>query len=140
MHAGLVNAGGIMLTRFSPLFMMILHKSFYLFSSISVLIGTGISLVQVDYKRQLVGSTIAQMGFMLIQCALGAYLAAVIHLILHGLFKATLFLQAGSSVQRFGVVNQSNEKMSNLWIIVGRVLGVFIAITFWFMTSGEGIN
>lgn len=75
------------------------------------------------------------MGFMLIQCALGAYLAAVIHLILHGLFKATLFLQAGSSVQRFGVVNQSNEKMSNLWIIVGRVLGVFIAITFWFMTS-----
>ena len=32
MHAGLVNAGGIMLTRFSPLFMMILHKSFYLFS------------------------------------------------------------------------------------------------------------
>ena len=55
------------------------------------MIGTGISLVQVDYKRQLVGSTIAQMGFMLIQCALGAYLAAVIHLILHGLFKATLF-------------------------------------------------
>lgn len=41
-------------------------------------------------------------------------------------------------MQRFGVVNQSNEKMSNLWIIVGRVLGVFIAITFWFMTSGEG--
>ena len=29
-------------------------------------------------------------------------------------------------MQRFGVVNQSNEKMSNLWIIVGRVLGVFI--------------
>lgn len=78
------------------------------------------------------------MGFMLIQCALGAYLAAVIHLILHGLFKATLFLQAGSSVQRFGVVNQSNEKISNLWIIVGRVLGLFIAITFWFMTSREG--
>ena len=50
------------------------------------------------------------MGFMLIQCALGAYLAAVIHLILHGLFKATLFLQAGSSVQRFDGVKQSNEK------------------------------
>ncbi|MBG9481996.1 NADH dehydrogenase, partial [Bacillus thuringiensis] len=139
MHAGLVNAGGIMLTRFSPLFHDDIAQIILLiFSSISVLIGTGISLVQVDYKRQLVGSTIAQMGFMLIQCALGAYLAAVIHLILHGLFKATLFLQAGSSVQRFGVVNQSNENISNLWIIVGRVLGLFIAITFWFMTSGEG--
>ena len=92
MHAGLVNAGGIMLTRFSPLFHDDIAQIILLiFSSISVLIGTGISLVQVDYKRQLVGSTIAQMGFMLIQCALGAYLAAVIHLILHGLFKATLF-------------------------------------------------
>ena len=55
-------------------------------------------LVQVDYKRQLVGSTIAQMGFMLIQCALGAYLAAIIHAVLHGLFKSTLFLQAGSAI------------------------------------------
>ena len=53
--------------------------------------------VQVDYKRQLVGSTIAQMGFMLVQCALGAYLAAIIHAILHGLFKSTLFLRAGSA-------------------------------------------
>lgn len=139
MHAGLVNAGGIMLTRFSPLFHDDIAQIILLiFSSISVLIGTGISLVQVDYKRQLVGSTIAQMGFMLIQCALGAYLAAVIHLILHGLFKATLFLQAGSSVQRVEVVKQSNKKMSNLWMIVGRVLGLFIAIAFWFITSGEG--
>ena len=55
-------------------------------------------LVHVDYKRQLVGSTIAQMGFMLIQCALGAYLAAIIHAVLHGLFKSTLFLQAGSAL------------------------------------------
>ena len=53
-------------------------------ASISVFcIGTGISLVHVDYKRQLVGSTIAQMGFMLIQCALGAYLAAIIHLVFY---------------------------------------------------------
>ncbi|AJQ59829.1 NADH-quinone oxidoreductase subunit L [Bacillus thuringiensis] len=139
MHAGLVNAGGIMLTRFSPLFHDDIAQIILLiFSSISILIGTGISLVQVDYKRQLVGSTIAQMGFMLIQCALGAYLAAVIHLILHGLFKATLFLQAGSSVQRFGAVKQSNEKISDLWIMVGRVFGLFIAIAFWFTTSGEG--
>ena len=73
MHAGLVNAGGIMLTRFSPLFHDDIAQIILLiFSSISILIGTGISLVQVDYKRQLVGSTIAQMGFMLIQCALGS--------------------------------------------------------------------
>ncbi len=73
MHAGLVNAGGIILTRFSPLFHGgIASIILLLLAGISVLIGTGISLVQVDYKRQLVGSTIGQMGFMLIQCALGA--------------------------------------------------------------------
>ena len=68
------------LTRFLPLFHDdIAQVILLIFSSISVFIGTGISLVQVDeYKRQLVGSTIAQMGFMLIQCALGAYVAAVI--------------------------------------------------------------
>ncbi|MCI4140272.1 NADH-quinone oxidoreductase subunit L, partial [Bacillus vallismortis] len=70
-----------------------------LIAGISVLIGTGISLVQADYKRQLVGSTIGQMGFMLLQCALGAYIAAIIHLILHGLFIAKLFLKAGSAVR-----------------------------------------
>ena len=72
------------------------------------MIGTGIMLVHVDYKRQLVGSTIAQMGFMLIQCALGAYLAAIIHAVLHGLFKSTLFLQAGSAIHH-DEHNLSNE-------------------------------
>lgn len=92
MHAGIVNAGGIVLTLFAPIFQGNLVQIILLvFSSISVLIGTGIMLVQVDYKRQLVGSTIAQMGFMLIQCALGAFLAAIIHAVLHGLFKSTLF-------------------------------------------------
>ncbi len=110
MHAGLVNAGGIILTRFSPLFNGgIASIILLLLAGISVLIGTGISLVQVDYKRQLVGSTIAQMGFMLIQCALGAYIATIIHLILHGLFKATLFLQAGSAVQRHEGSTRANE-------------------------------
>ena len=69
-----------------------------------------------------------------------AYLAAVIHLILHGLFKATLFLQAGSSVQRFGAVKQSNEKISDLWIMVGRVFGLFIAIAFGLRLLEKGMN
>ena len=96
MHAGIVNAGGIILTLFAPLFNggNLAQITLLILSSISVLMGTGIMFVHVDYKRQLVGSTIAQMGFMLIQCALGAYLAAIIHAVLHGLFKSTLFLQS----------------------------------------------
>ncbi|UHA58624.1 NADH dehydrogenase subunit 5 [Metabacillus litoralis] len=139
MHAGLVNAGGIMLTRFSPLFSGDLASIILLIlASISVLIGSGISLVHVDYKRQLVGSTIAQMGFMLIQCALGAYLAAIIHLILHGLFKATLFLQAGSALSSFKVSTRVNERSSYLWIMAGRTLGLIVGVAFWIMAPGEG--
>ena len=61
--------------RFSPVFNDEIAISLLLIiASISVLLGSGISLVHVDYKRQLVGSTISQMGFMLVQCALGAIL------------------------------------------------------------------
>ncbi|HZH61784.1 MAG TPA: NADH dehydrogenase subunit 5 [Metabacillus sp.] len=139
MHAGLVNAGGIMLTRFSSLFNGDLASIILLIlASISVLIGSGISIVQVDYKRQLIGSTIGQMGFMLIQCALGAYIAAIIHLILHGLFKATLFLQAGSAVRRYEGSTRVNERSSYLWIVAGWTLGLVVGVAFWLMAPGEG--
>lgn len=140
MHAGLVNAGGIILTRFSPLFSgNMAQLVLLLLASASVLIGTGIMLVHVDYKRQLVGSTIAQMGLMLIQCALGAYLAAIIHAVLHGLFKATLFLQAGSVLHyRGGQVSRKNQPSSLLWTMIGGVLGLLTAIGIWLSSPGEG--
>lgn len=136
MHAGIVNAGGILLTRFAPLFSGDVQMILLVLSGISVLMGTGIMLVQVDYKRQLVGSTIAQMGFMLFQCALGAYWAAITHAVLHGLFKATLFLLAGSAVRDHVPVTHTPRLTSSLWATTGIVLGLFMGIYFWF-TSGE---
>lgn len=140
MHAGLVNAGGIILTRFSPLFNGdIAQIVLLLLASISVLIGTGIMLVQVDYKRQLVGSTIAQMGFMLIQCALGAYVAAIIHAVLHGLFKATLFLQAGSVLHQRGKPAASTNGSSSIFRkISGGILGFLAALGLWLSSPSEG--
>lgn len=140
MHAGIVNAGGLMLTRFAPLFsgdwaQMIL----LLLSSISVLLGTGLMLVHVDYKRQLVGSTIAQMGFMLIQCALGAYLAAITHAILHGLFKASLFLQAGSAIHhKKSLPSIKDRPLPYLWILTGGILGFLTGMGYWLASHGEG--
>lgn len=139
MHAGLVNAGGIVLTRFSPIFNGDIAQIILLIlASISVLIGTGISLVQVDYKRQLVGSTIAQMGFMLIQCALGAYSAAIFHLVFHGLFKATLFLQAGSLVPRLEKSTHGRKNISYSWTVVGYILAILVGASFWLKDMGNG--
>ncbi|MDA7026662.1 NADH dehydrogenase subunit 5 [Bacillus sp. CLL-7-23] len=139
MHAGLVNVGGIIFTRFSPLFSGDSAQIFLLFPAIiSVLLGTGMMIVQTDYKRKLAASTIAQMGFMLIQCALGAYIAAVIHLVLHGLFKAALFLQAGSAVRQHELGAQKVKKPALLWNITGAGLGISVAIITWITSSGEG--
>jgi NAD(P)H-quinone oxidoreductase subunit 5 len=55
-------------------------------------------MVQPDVKRGLGASTSAQMGFMLMQCGLGFHAAAMAHLVLHGLYKASLFLGAGSGL------------------------------------------
>ena len=44
--------------------------------------------VRPDAKRALAGSTVSQMGFMIMSCGLGAYAAALWHIVAHGLFKA----------------------------------------------------
>jgi NAD(P)H-quinone oxidoreductase subunit 5 len=55
-------------------------------------------LTQTSVKVALAWSTIAQMGFMLLQCGLGAYSAALLHIVAHSLYKAHAFLSSGSVV------------------------------------------
>lgn len=101
MHAGFVNAGGLLLVKFGGLLAAAPWAAplLLLLATASVLLGAGMARVQVDVKRQLAASTVAQMGLMLAQCALGAYPAALLHLFLHGLYKAGLFLEAGGTVR-----------------------------------------
>ncbi len=97
MHAGIVNAGGFLLNRLAPLYGMsstTLHVVFVI-GGVSVLLGACMMLTQNDIKKTLGFSTMAQMGYMIMECGLGAFGLAIFHLIAHGLFKATLFLNAG---------------------------------------------
>jgi NADH-quinone oxidoreductase subunit L len=55
-------------------------------------------LTQNDIKKSLGYSTMGQMGFMIMECGVGAFSLAIYHLIAHGLFKGTLFLSAGSVI------------------------------------------
>lgn len=100
MHAGLVNAGGFLLIRFAPALeasplARIVAMALGLFAA---LYGIGIMAVRPDIKRSLAGSTVSQMGFMIFSCGLGAYAAALWHIVAHGLFKAWLFLGSGSTI------------------------------------------
>lgn len=105
MHAGIVNAGGFIINRFSPLYVQagdVLHWIF-LVGLVTAIAGSVLMLAQNDIKKALGYSTMGQMGFMIMECGLGAFSLAIYHLITHGLFKGTLFLGAG------GVISEARK-------------------------------
>ena len=102
LHAGVVNAGGILLIRLSMLATDDLARGLTILAGAATMIyGAVIMLVKPDIKGALAHSTAAQMGFMILTCGLGLWAAAVIHLVAHGFYKATLFLSSGSAVARY---------------------------------------
>ncbi|MFN7096669.1 MAG: proton-conducting transporter membrane subunit, partial [Gammaproteobacteria bacterium] len=102
MHAGLVNGGGFLLARFAPLYFLHprLLTTLFLWGLFSAMLGTIWKLMQTDIKRMLAYSTMGQMGYMLAQCGLGLFSAAIAHLVLHSMFKAYLFLNSANAVKQ----------------------------------------
>ena len=72
-----------------------------------------IGLVQTDIKRVLAYSTVSQLGYMFLGCGVGAYAAAIFHLVTHAFFKALLFLGSGSVIHALGG-EQDIRKMGGL--------------------------
>ncbi len=64
----------------------------------TALVAATIGLVQNDIKRVLAYSTVSQLGYMFLACGVGAFSAAVFHLMTHAFFKALLFLGSGSVI------------------------------------------
>jgi NADH-quinone oxidoreductase subunit L len=100
LHAGIINAGGFLLARLAPLYDLsptTLHVVFAV-GLLTALLGSSMMLTQNDVKKTLGYSTIGQMGFMIMECGLGAFALAIFHLIAHGIFKATIFLNCGNVI------------------------------------------
>jgi NADH-quinone oxidoreductase subunit L len=97
LHAGIINAGGFLLARLAPLYGLspVTLQLVFAVGLLTALLGSSMMLVQNDIKKTLGYSTIGQMGFMIMECGLGAYGLAIFHLIAHGLFKGTIFLNCG---------------------------------------------
>lgn len=100
MHAGIINAGGYLVVRLSPVLVQSADALHFLAvaGALTAVFGSLVMLTQTSIKRALAYSTIAQMGFMLLQCGLGAFHLAILHLVAHSLYKAHAFLSSGSSV------------------------------------------
>jgi NAD(P)H-quinone oxidoreductase subunit 5 len=116
MHAGFVNAGGILLLRFAPVvdragaFMLVIVVA----GALSALVGKLLKSVRPEVKHQLACSTTGQMGFMILQAGLGFFGAAITHLILHGFYKAYLFLGSGEQVTQTSPTARSENGRTGL--------------------------
>jgi NADH-quinone oxidoreductase subunit L len=102
LHAGIINAGGFLINRLAPLFGLsstTLHIAFVV-GTLTAILGATMMLAQNDIKKTLGFSTIGQMGYMIMECGLGAFSLAVFHLIAHGLFKGTVFLNCGNVIHK----------------------------------------
>lgn len=100
LHAGVVNGAGVLLIRLAPLFASSSAATHLAFVAgvITTLYASAVMLVRSDVKGSLAWSTAGQMGFMTVQLAVGAFAAALFHIVGHGMYKAALFLGSGGAV------------------------------------------
>ncbi len=100
MHAGVVNVGGILLNKMAFLLLLtpaVLNVAFVM-GLITAIFASILMLAVSDIKRSLGYSTVGQMGYMIMEVGLGAFSLAIYHLMVHGIFKASLFLESGSLI------------------------------------------
>ena len=146
LHAGIINAGGFLINRLAPLFGLsstTLHVAFVI-GTLTAILGATMMLAQNDIKKTLGFSTIGQMGYMIMECGLGAFSLAVFHLIAHGLFKATVFLNCGNVIHKarqephFPHVDHQEEEegFSRLTWSTGFVTTLFIPLLILLVTHG----
>jgi NAD(P)H-quinone oxidoreductase subunit 5 len=131
MHAGIVNAGGILVLRLHP-FIAQSEVALAILASvgaITAVFGSVVMLTQASIKRSLAFSTVAQMGFMMLELGLGAYHLALLHLVAHSLYKAHAFLSSGT------VVNEPtiHSLRATPWIVLA--VGVVAAMLFEPLTA-----
>ena len=102
LHAGVVNLGGVVLLRFAPIVDRAIETRSLLVVTgvLTAVVASLVMTTRVSIKVALAWSTCAQMGFMLMQCGLGLYDLALLHIVAHSLYKAHAFLTAGTAVEQ----------------------------------------
>jgi NADH-quinone oxidoreductase subunit L len=114
--ATMVNAGVYLVARANPLFAhaqdaMVVVAAIGIFTAI---LAASIAFTQTDIKRVLAYSTLSQLGYMFAALGVGAYTAAIFHLMTHGFFKGLLFLDSGSVIHAVHE-EQDMNRMGGLW-------------------------
>jgi NADH-quinone oxidoreductase subunit L len=140
--ATMVNAGIYLLSRFYPAFshMPAWTMTVLMVGLISALLAAVSALIATDLKRALAYSTVSQLGYMVYAIGAGGVLASQFHLLSHAVFKALLFLAAGSVIhsvgtrdmRRMGGLGERMPIVRNVFMVGALALaGVPILNGFW---------
>jgi NADH-quinone oxidoreductase subunit L len=127
--ATMVTAGVYMIVRCNAIFSRAPTAMFIvaIIGAATALFAATIGLAQNDIKKVLAYSTISQLGYMFLACGVGAFIAAIFHVVTHAFFKALLFLGSGSVIE--GMHHEQDMRR------MGR-LKKYMPITFWTMLMG----
>lgn len=144
LHAGIVNAGGFLIIRFADI--MVLSPSsmqlLIIVGGITAVFGSLVMATQTTIKEALGYSTVAQMGFMLVQAGFGAFSAAGLHLVAHAFYKAHSFLASGNAVSgvRNAMVDHHNPRPRMRTVLSGFALmmAVYAGVCWLFAASAAG--
>jgi NADH-quinone oxidoreductase subunit L len=128
--ATMVNAGVYLVARTNPIYAsstnaLVIVASIGIFTAI---LAASIAMTQTDIKRVLAYSTLSQLGYMFAALGVGAFTAAIFHLMTHGFFKGLLFLDSGSVIHAVHE-EQDMRRMGGL--------SKKIPITYWTMLIGS---
>ena len=113
--ATMVTAGVYLIVRCSEIFIHAPSAMFIvaIVGAATALFAATIGLAQNDIKKVLAYSTVSQLGYMFLACGVGAFVAAIFHVITHAFFKALLFLGSGSVIHGMHH-EQDMRRMGNL--------------------------
>jgi NADH:ubiquinone oxidoreductase subunit 5 (subunit L)/multisubunit Na+/H+ antiporter MnhA subunit len=108
LHAGVINAGGFLLIRFADLMLAApgVLAALAMIGGFTALFGALVMLTQPAVKTSLAWSTVAQMGFMMLQCGLALFPLALLHIVAHSLYKAHAFLASGGAVEQVAAIRR----------------------------------
>ena len=142
-HAATMVAAGVFLVgRFYPLFLAAQHTLTVvaLVGAFTALMAATMGLVMNDIKRVMAYSTVSQLGYMMAALGLGAFPAAIFHLVTHAAFKALLFLGAGSVNHATGTFDmrymgglRRYMPLTYWMVVIGglSLVGIFPLAGFW---------
>jgi NAD(P)H-quinone oxidoreductase subunit 5 len=108
LHAGVINAGGFLMIRFADVMLLApgILAVLVVVGGFTALFGSLVMLTQPAVKTSLAWSTVAQMGFMILQCGLALFPLALLHIVAHSLYKAHSFLASGGAVDRVAAIRR----------------------------------